>query len=122
LHHGNRYTYVDPEDASDHQLLPFKWVYGDPATVNGIAIRNALNAPINQDIVVPVWGQIRGTSGQTQFYITRFAIVRVTGFRLPQSGSISVIFQGYADCGYVGPPSISHEPPRYAPLEPRLAQ
>lgn len=96
---GNSYTYINPDNASDHQLTPGHWVSGRPGVANGKHVRANLNALIGVQIIVPVWDQARGEGDNTAYHIIGFATVQLVSYQLPSQNVITAQFIGYSDCG-----------------------
>jgi hypothetical protein len=96
---GDSYTYVNPDNPGDHQLVVGNWVSGRPGVANGEHLRAALNALIGVQIIVPVWDQARGQGDNAACHICGFACVVILSHKLPSQNEITAQFLGYADCG-----------------------
>jgi len=95
---GDSSTYVNPDNANDHQLITGKWVSGKPGVSNGKAVRTALEALKEVEIIVPVWDQARGQGENTAYHVIAFARVKIISYSLPSKNKITVIFLGYSQC------------------------
>ena len=101
---GDSHTYVNPNDASDHQVSIGDWVQGSPGVSNASEVRAALDVLKTMYITVPVWDQVSGTGNNSLYRVVNFAIVRITDYRLPNQNRITATFIGYApDCDAVAP-------------------
>ncbi len=93
-------TYINPDDPNDHTLVAGKWVSVKPGVANGKAVRAALNALIDVEIIVPVWDQTRGQGENTAYHVVAFARVKLVTYSLPKQNVIRAIFVHYSPCGY----------------------
>lgn len=93
-------TYINPDDPNDHTLVAGKWVSVKPGVANGKAVRAALNALIDVEIIVPVWDQARGQGENTAYHVVAFARVKLVTYSLPKQNVIRAIFVDYSPCGY----------------------
>ncbi|MCL4264506.1 MAG: tandem-95 repeat protein [Anaerolineae bacterium] len=96
---GNSHTYVNPYDPSDHLVSTGDWVRGKPGVSNAQKVRQALDALMSIDIVVPIWDVAQGNGANTVYQVSAFATVRILGYDLPGQDRISVQFLGYSACG-----------------------
>jgi hypothetical protein len=96
---GDSYTYINPDDHNDHQLLAGQWVSGKPGVSNGKHVRASLDALEGFQITVPIWDQARGEGENTAYHIIGFATVIIIDYHLPSKNQITVEFVGYSDCG-----------------------
>jgi hypothetical protein len=99
---GDSFTYVNPDNASDHQLVAGKWVAARPGVANGKHVRANLNALIGVQIIVPVWDQARGEGRNAAYHISAFAVVQIISYDLPGENRITAQFLGYSDCASPG--------------------
>jgi hypothetical protein len=95
---GDSNTYVNPDNADDHEINTGDWISGKPGVSNGKHVRAALDALIGIDIVVPVWSEVRGQGSNVAYRISGFAIVQIISYSLPSQNRISARFIGYASC------------------------
>jgi hypothetical protein len=100
---GDSYTYINPDDHTDHNLMIGDWVSGKPGVSNGKGVRNALDALIGVQITVPIWDVARGEGKNSAYHIVGYAFVMILDYHLPGQNQISAEFLGYADCGVGGP-------------------
>lgn len=99
---GNSYTYVNPFDATDHQINAGDWVEGKPGVSNGAEVRNALNALETGVITVPIWDVSVSQGHNVLYRVVGFAEVQIINYHLPGQNRISVLFIGYSNCGQIG--------------------
>ena len=95
---GNSDTYVNPADATDHEVSVGDWVRGKPGVSNSSAVRDALDNLEDFEIILPVYDQVTGSGSSAAYHISGFAKVRILGYRLPSANRISVVYLGNADC------------------------
>jgi hypothetical protein len=95
---GDSTTYVNPDDPTDHELNVGNWVTGLPGVSNRSSLRNALDALLGVDIIVPVFDDVRDAGGALAYHVAGFAHVQVVDYRLPSQNRISVLFLGFTDC------------------------
>ena len=96
---GDSYTYVNPDNSTDHQLVIGRWVSSRPGVANGKHVRANLNALIGVRIIVPIWDQVRGEGDNAAYHISGFAVVEIIDYQLPSQNQITAQFVGYSDCG-----------------------
>lgn len=96
---GNSDTYVNPHDSADHSITLSDWVQGKPGVSNAKQVRNALDALIGKEIIVPVWDETEGQGNNANYRISGFALIRITSYHLPGQNRISVDFLGNESCG-----------------------
>lgn len=77
---GNSDTYVNPNDPADHVVSPGDWVQGNPGVSNAKDVRDALDALLGVDIIMPVWDLTAGQGNNTNYHVTDFAQVRLTDY------------------------------------------
>ncbi|MCB8978743.1 MAG: tandem-95 repeat protein [Ardenticatenaceae bacterium] len=95
---GNSHIYVNPNDPNDHVVSIGDWVEGKPGVSNSKKVRNALDALIGENIVVPVWSASEGSGANTVYLISGFAEVQLVDYQLPGQDSISAIYLGPVTC------------------------
>ena len=100
---GDSQTYVNPDNAADHRFDVTDWVPAIAGSVDTPAVRDSLTALLQREVVVPEWRETRTRAGGTDFWITRFIRVQLTGFDLNGAGTLSFTYHGPADC-YADPP------------------
>ena len=102
---GNSYTYVDPSDPNNNQIVVGGWIQGKPGVSNSKKVRDALHALEGKIISVPVWDITTGEGNNSLYRVVGFAQVQITGYYLPNQNMISVIFLDYVSCSGVNPPT-----------------
>jgi hypothetical protein len=95
---GDSTNYVNPDDATDHEVNAGNWVVGLAGVSNRSSLRDALDALLGVDIIVPVFDQARDTGGTLAYHVVGFAHVQLMDYRLPSENRISVLFLGFTDC------------------------
>jgi hypothetical protein len=98
---GDSYTYVNPDDHTDHIVNVGDWVSGKPGVSNGKHVRASLDALEGFVITVPVWDQARGQGENTAYHIVGFAQVIILNYQLPSQNRITVEFVGFTSCGNI---------------------
>jgi len=94
---GNVSAYTNPDNLSDTVLTVGDWVRGRPSASNSFGVRDALDALEDDQIMLPVWDQVRGTGASAAYHIVGFARVQIKGYRLPGANRITVLFVGVFD-------------------------
>jgi PKD repeat protein len=92
---GNSMTYVNPDEPRDNVPSPGNWVSGKPGVSNSRGVRDALDALLDRDAVVPVWDAVRGKGAHAQYRIVAFARIRLLDYRLGGRGRIRARFLGF---------------------------
>ena len=92
-------NFRDISKPSDHFVSAGDWVNGKPGVSNAQKVRQALDALMSIDIVLPVWDSVQGSGADTVYQVLAFATVRILGYDLPGQDQMSVQFLGYASCG-----------------------
>ncbi len=95
---GASAAYTNPNDANDHNLSIGDWVKGLPGVKNSQQVRQALDSLKAQLITVPVWDQVQGQGNNTQYRVSGYAQVQLTGYDLSGQNRLSVVFQGSVIC------------------------
>ncbi|HET7771138.1 MAG TPA: hypothetical protein VFN74_20380, partial [Chloroflexota bacterium] len=95
---GDSAGYLNPSDPDDPSLSIGDWVQASPGLANAAAIRDALDALLGQDIVVPVWDVSSGQGATTYYRVTAFALIRLAGYSLPNHNRISAHFLTLTTC------------------------
>lgn len=96
---GGSHTYVNPHDPADTLVSVGDWVQGSPGVANAKPVRDALDALLGQEIVVPVWDAAQGQGNNAQYRVADFARIRLTDYHLPGQNRISAVWLGSAFCG-----------------------
>ena len=96
---GDSYTYNNPDNSADHQLIVGDWVSGKPGVSNGKHVRAALDILKGVTIIVPVWDQARGQGDNTAYHVVGFAYVQIISYDLPSQNRITAQFLGFVNCG-----------------------
>ncbi|MGC8959621.1 MAG: hypothetical protein ACP5OO_07515, partial [Chloroflexia bacterium] len=96
---GDSYTYIDPDDPSDHVVSVGDWGRGRPGVADSRAIREALDALMTRIVIVPVWDEATGQGANARYRVVGFAWVQLTAYHLPGRDRISAVFWGWAGCG-----------------------
>jgi hypothetical protein len=94
---GNVSTYTNPDNPADNVLTVGDWVLGRPSASNSIGVRDALDALEDEQIMLPVWDQVRGSGASAAYHIVGFARVQIKGYRLPGANRITVLYVGVFD-------------------------
>jgi len=94
---GNASTYINPDTSNNEQLAVGDWVLGKLGVSNNINVRDALDALEDNEIILPVWDQVRGSGPTLAYHISGFAKVQIKGYRLPGQSRITVLFLGVFD-------------------------
>jgi len=100
---GNSYTYVDPSDPNNNQIVVGGWIQGKPGVSNSKSVREALHTLEASVITVPVWDITTAEGNNSLYHVVGFAQVQITGYYLPNQNVISVLFLGYVSCGQFPP-------------------
>jgi RHS repeat-associated protein len=96
---GDSETYVNPRDTADRQLSEGDWVSGKPGVSNSKQVRQALDALLGVEIIVPLWDQMQGQGDEAAYRVAGFARVQLLDYRLPGQNRISARFLGRVRCG-----------------------
>jgi hypothetical protein len=94
---GNASTYINPDTSNNEELAVGDWVLGRLGVSNSLDVRDALDALEDNEIMLPVWDQVRGSGTTLAYHISGFAKVQIKGYRLPGQGKITVLFLGLFD-------------------------
>ncbi|WP_028116276.1 putative Ig domain-containing protein [Ferrimonas senticii] len=103
---GNSEDYINPNNPSDNKVDIGDWVQGTPGVKNSSSIRSNLSALIDKSIIIPVWQKKQGKGSNQNYLIQKFAIIRLSGFKLNGKGWISFTFEGFTRC-YNEPPTVA---------------
>ncbi|HET9484695.1 MAG TPA: Ig-like domain-containing protein, partial [Xanthomonadales bacterium] len=95
---GDSDRYVDPDDATDHQLDAADFAQGAPGSMNASAVRAALDALLGRDVTLPLFDATRGQGSRFDYRIARFATFRLHDYRLTGQGYLSLEYRGTANC------------------------
>jgi RHS repeat-associated protein len=116
---GTSNNYRSPLNASDTQLNVGDWVEGAPGVKNSKTIRSNLDALLDHNIIVPVWGSVDGQGARFNYETLRFAVIRLNDYALNGKGYISFTFERYTRCYNHRPESLdSHiTTPEDTPVE-----
>lgn len=99
--------YINPIDPRDHSLHQGDWVWGGPGSINSQGARDVLEAHISLDrnLRVVVWNESEAGGNNGRYRISGFAIFRLVGYKLDQSGGGSWILAEFIrwdnSCGQV---------------------
>jgi hypothetical protein len=113
---GDSDTYVNPNDIRDHLVSVGDWVRGRPGVVNSRAVRDALEALIGHEIVVPLWDTTRGQGANATYNVIGFARFLITDYQLPKDNRIGAAISVRATAC---PRPASPKPSARAPSRPR---
>jgi hypothetical protein len=94
---GNVSTYINPDTSNNEQLAVGDWVLSKQGVSNSLNVRNALDNLEDDEIILPVWDQVRGSGTTLAYHISGFAKVQIKGYRLPGQSRITVLFLGVFD-------------------------
>lgn len=86
---GDSDRYRNPDDPTDQRLDPGDWAKRVPGRVHSATVRNALDALVGHDIVVPVLGEARGQGAHPEGQVERFVLVRLNAVDLRSGLRIS---------------------------------
>jgi hypothetical protein len=95
---GDSDSYVNPHDPNDHRVSVGDWLQGSPGVGNSTQVRQALDALIGREIIVPVWDAVDGSGNNALYRVVAFARVRLVDYNLPGENRISAEFLGFATC------------------------
>ena len=103
---GDSDSYVNPDDPSDTVVSLGDFVQGKPGVSNSKKVRDALEALMQIDAIVPVWDETRGQGNNADYRVGAFARVRLLDFNLPAK-VISARFLGFVTCDdFNEPPQV----------------
>lgn len=116
---GTSNNYRNPLNTFDTQLNVSDWVEGAPGVKNSKAIRSNLDALLDYNIIVPVWGGVDGQGARFNYETVRFAVIRLNDYALNGKGYISLTFERFTRCYNHRPESLdSHiTTPEDTPVE-----
>ncbi len=95
---GDSHTYANPDDASDGRLDVADWVQGAPGVKNSRGVRDRADALLGRNIIVPVWGEVRGQGARFDYKTARFAVISLSDYRFNGKGYISFSFVRFTKC------------------------
>ncbi len=95
---GNSSVYVNPDNPTDTAISLGDWVKAKTGVSNSSQVRNALDALIGQEILVPVWDQTRGNGANGAYRVCGFAAVKLISYSLPGNSKITARFMGFRTC------------------------
>ena len=95
---GNSFTYVDPFDKANHDIMVDSWICGEPGARDTKDVRQALKNLESIAITVPVWDTTERHGKNTLYHVAGFAMIQITGYDL-EKHRISAVFLGFTDCG-----------------------
>jgi hypothetical protein len=96
---GDSHTYVNPDDANDHEVSAGDWVQGKPGLSNSKGVRVGLDNLVGVIIRVPVWDVAQAGGDNTIYHVVGLADVAIVDYTLSGEDRISAVFMGFADCG-----------------------
>ncbi len=100
---GDVESYINPDDPGDNRIEVADWVQGGPGVMNSRAVRDALDALIGVDIVLPLWRENRKQGSNFDYLVDGFAVVELTAYKLKGKGWISFIYKGRDRCYNTSP-------------------
>ncbi len=86
--------YIEPGDPTDESLHIDDWVQGSTGSINSAGVRASIqdHVTLDRDLRLIVWDtHDDGTGGNGRYHISGFAIFRLIGYSLDQSGGGSWI-------------------------------
>lgn len=85
--------YIEPDDPTDQELHIDDWVAGSTGSINSTAVRDAIEDHVSLDraLRLIVWDEANGTGAGGRYHISGYAIFRLVGYSLSQSGGGSWI-------------------------------
>jgi len=95
---GDSTTYQNPDDDSDSVLEVGDWVQGSPGVIASSGVKAALNRLLGEEIVVPVWNQVRGAGNNFDYQVSGFARISLSAYKLTGQGWISFEYLGHINC------------------------
>lgn len=95
---GNSQAYVNPDNPTDTVVSLGDWIRAKTGVSNSSQVRNALDALIGQEILVPVWDETRGNGANGAYRVCGFAAVKLISYSLPGNSRITARFMGFRTC------------------------
>jgi len=95
---GDSTNYVNLDDPNDHELNVGDWVFAKAPVSNRSSMRNALDALLGVDLIVPVFDDMRASGNGAAYHVAGFAHVQLVDYSLPSQNRISILFLGAVDC------------------------
>ncbi len=95
---GDSYTYINPDNASDHVAHINDFIGGATGSMNANAVRDAMTSLLGRDILIPAWSTTRGNGANLAYKTASFARIRLSAFSLTGQGTLSFTYQGAATC------------------------
>ncbi len=105
---GNSRDYINPDNIEDSLPEIGEWVQGSPGVSNSRNVREAVNALLGRDIIVPVWNQTREQGNAFDYLVADFALVRLNAYKLSGQGWFSFTYEGATTCYNQPPVAISN--------------
>src|SRR5262245_53561653 len=104
---GDSGRYVNPDDASDHDVSVGDSVVGRPGAVNAGAVRVALDQLKKRDARVAIWDEVTANGddddgeigSRVTYRVSGFALVRLLDYRISGQARITIRFLGFDRCG-----------------------
>lgn len=99
--------YIEPGDPTDQSIHVGDWVAGSTGSINSNFVQNIIeeHVTLDRELRLIVWDNATGSGSNGQYQISGFAIFRLIGYHLEQSGGGSWIlaeFKRWDDsCGQV---------------------
>lgn len=103
---GDSGTYVNPEQSGDTRLDAGDWVQGSTGVMNSRGLRDSVDALLNKNIIVPVWGGVRGQGARFDYEVVRFAVIALHDYRFNGKGYISFSFVRFTKCYNTAPVAL----------------
>jgi hypothetical protein len=95
---GDSHAYVNPDNAADGQLNVADWVQGAPGVKNSRGVRDRVDALLDRNIIIPVWGEVRGQGAGFDYRTARFAVIALHDYSFNGKGYISFSFVRFTKC------------------------
>jgi Flp pilus assembly protein TadG len=102
--------YTNPTLTTDHDLNVGDYVSSSPGMTNSAAVRNALNALLEQTIIVPSYDVYASDSpgGGPRYHVNAFQMFRMTDWvKRTNDYRIIGVYLGPAACGTLPPPTTT---------------
>lgn len=95
---GNSGAYVNPNNSSDHNLVPGDQIFGRPVAPDDSSMTTRLKNLEALTIIVPVFDQASQNGDVRLYRAIGFASIQLTGFNLLNTNTISFTYQGSVSC------------------------
>jgi len=104
---GNSSEYQNPYIPGDSVLSREDWVQGLPGVKNARPVREALDALLGNDIVIPLFKAQEQSGSNRNYQIGSYATVALTDYSLNGKGYLSFEFKGKKICNNKPPAIVS---------------